>query len=267
MTSPLELSKSLPNLQKVYDTFDRTQRIMNKTIFTQNRLRNSSNHYQNAVTLSGTKKTKFLHVATEETGSKVPHGLWDVAVPTALENWPSGSSKWSGTGLFVETWRKGTGPSNDGKVGLCAHKPPDDYSYDVVNVGEITATLSKQGDSTFPFQKDHSKWAVTEGVSDGKWVCFGDKNRELSQDKRGGGAMCMMNDALHDVFSSSISVLGGDIWHSTTCSSSKKCSKSTQTCVKCNADCASGSSTRKEGKYYCNTKDTDCAISPPGAEK
>jgi len=265
-TSPNDLSaSSFPNLQKVYDTFDRTQRIMNKTIFTQNRLRNSSNHYQNAVTLSGStsKKTKFLHVATEETGSKVPHGLWDVAVPTALERWPSGSSQWNGKGLFVETWRKGSGPSNDGKVGLCAHKAPDDYSYDVVNVGEMKATLSKQGDSTFPFQKDHSKWAVTEGTSS-PWICFGDKNRELSQDKRGGGAMCFVNQQLHDTFSESISVLGGDIWHSTKCTKGGKCSKATQTCVLCDSECAGGSSTRKEGEYYCDTQDTDCGLKPPG---
>ena len=263
-TKPTDIDSSLTNLQKVYETFDRGQRIMNKTIFTQNRLHNASSHYQTAATLIGTKGTKFLHVATEETGSKVPHGLWDVAVPNALNNWPSGSGKWKGKGLFVETWRKGTGPSNDGKVSICAAKDPS-FEYNVINVGKLTASLSKTGDSSFPFQKDHSKWAVSED-SASAWVCIGDKNRELSQDKRGGGALCVADQRLHSIFSNAISVLGGDIWHSTTCSSSKKCSKVTQTCVLCDATCAAGSSSRKEGKYYCDTQDTDCGLKPPGKD-
>jgi len=260
-TKPTDVSSSLTNLQKVYDTFDRDQRIMNKTIFTQNRIRNASSHYQSAATLIGTKSTKFLHVATEETGSKVPHGLWDTAVPNAFNNWPSGSTKWKGKGLFVETWRKGSGPSNDGKVSICKAKSSS-FDYNVVNVGSLTATLSKAGDSSFEFQKDHSKWAVSEDSSTA-WVCFGDKNRELSQDKRGGGALCMVDKNLHATFSSAISVLGGDIWHGTTCSASKKCKKTTQTCVKCDTECASGSSSRKEGNYYCDTQDSDCGLKPP----
>ena len=260
-TKPTDVSSSLTNLQKVYDTFDRDQRIMNKTIFIQNRIRNASSHYQSAATLIGTKSTKFLHVATEETGSKVPHGLWDTAVPNAFNNWPSGSTKWKGKGLFVETWRKGSGPSNDGKVSICKAKSSS-FDYNVVNVGSLTATLSKAGDSSFEFQKDHSKWAVSEDSSTA-WVCFGDKNRELSQDKRGGGALCMVDKNLHATFSSAISVLGGDIWHGTTCSASKKCKKTTQTCVKCDTECASGSSSRKEGNYYCDTQDSDCGLKPP----
>ena len=91
-----------------------------------------------------------------------------------------------------------------------------------------------------------------------------DKNRELSQDKRGGGALCVLDKGLHSMLSGAISVLGGDIWHTTTCSSSKKCKKKTQTCVKCDADCAAGSSSRHEGRYYCDTQDSDCGLKPPG---
>lgn len=34
---------------------------------------------------------------------------------------------------------------------------------------------------------DHSKWCVT---ADGDWICIADMNREESQMKRGGGAIC-----------------------------------------------------------------------------
>jgi hypothetical protein len=270
---PTDISSSLDNLQKVFDYFDLPTSTVNKTIFDQNRLRNASALYQSAATLVGTDHTKFLHVATEPTGSTKPHSLWTDAVPRALNVFPSdelraseeeeegaseGTSSTEISGLFVETWRKGNGPSNDGKVSVCRGSKSG-YDYDVVNVGEVLATSSKTGDATFSFQKDHSKWAVTEG-SRSKWLCIGDKNRELSQDKRGGGAMCVENAALHAAFRGAIGVLGGDIWHGTKCSGAGgHCSKKTQTCVKCGDGCPN-----TQGDWYCDTQDTDCGIKPPG---
>jgi len=254
---PKDVDGNLGNLQKVFDTFDREEMVMNKTAFDAVRLRNQTSQYQNTLTMLGTEKRAFMHVATEPTGSQVPHALWNDAVPRAIKGADSlGKQGRQGNelkGLFVETWRKGNGPSNDGKVSICA-KSSKDYDYNVVNIGAVKAGK----DLRFEFSKDHSKWAVTE---DSNWLCIGDKNREIAQDKRGGGAMCTQHTELHRVFSRAIGKLSGDIWHSTKCSAKSKCKKDTQRCVKCSADCANGSG-REEGAYYCNTQDTNCGIKP-----
>ncbi|KAM8875151.1 deoxyribonuclease-2-alpha-like isoform 2-T2 [Spinachia spinachia] len=48
---------------------------------------------------------------------------------------------------------------------------------------------------------DHSKWCVT---LDGNWTCIADMNREESQMKRGGGAICIENFTVARAFSSII---------------------------------------------------------------
>ena len=61
--------------------------IMNKTIFTQIRLRNRTALPERHHTC-WREVDQVVHVAAEQTGSKVPHGLWDDAVPNALSHWP-----------------------------------------------------------------------------------------------------------------------------------------------------------------------------------
>ncbi|XP_028300993.1 deoxyribonuclease-2-alpha-like isoform X2 [Gouania willdenowi] len=49
----------------------------------------------------------------------------------------------------------------------------------------------------FNFTQDHSKWSVTV---DGSWTCIADMNREESQMKRGGGAICTDNPVVGKAF-------------------------------------------------------------------
>lgn len=47
----------------------------------------------------------------------------------------------------------------------------------------------------FKRSQDHSKWAVsTEAAAPGAgggWVCVGDINRNVAEEKRGGGTVCL----------------------------------------------------------------------------
>jgi deoxyribonuclease-2 len=45
----------------------------------------------------------------------------------------------------------------------------------------------------WPETKDHAKWGITLGTD---WVCVGDLNRMISQDKRGGGTIAFRNTAV-----------------------------------------------------------------------
>eukprot|EP00828_Plagiopyla_frontata_P000557 TRINITY_DN0_c1948_g1_i2.p3 TRINITY_DN0_c1948_g1~~TRINITY_DN0_c1948_g1_i2.p3 ORF type:complete len:114 (+),score=14.60 TRINITY_DN0_c1948_g1_i2:3-344(+) len=48
---------------------------------------------------------------------------------------------------------------------------------------------------------DHAKWAIS-ATGDSPFVCSGDLNKMLSQNKRGGNYMCMQNTNLWKLFSS-----------------------------------------------------------------
>lgn len=83
--------------------------------------------------------------------------------------------------LLVQFWKLSTGvlPSN------CSG------DWKVKNVNYI------QPGQSFAFKnsKDHSKWAVSPGPagssgSGGGWVCVGDINRNMAEEKRGGGTVC-----------------------------------------------------------------------------
>jgi deoxyribonuclease-2 len=47
----------------------------------------------------------------------------------------------------------------------------------------------------WPSTKDHAKWAAAF-KNEGNWVCISDINREITQGKRGGAAICFQNDKL-----------------------------------------------------------------------
>ena len=84
--------------------------------------------------------------------------------------------------LDVETWRRGKLPdTNDCDGDHCI----EDTLY--VNLEPLGV------DCEWHYTKDHSKWAVSET---GDWVCVADINRQTSQEKRGGGAICFRNEPL-----------------------------------------------------------------------
>jgi len=90
--------------------------------------------------------------------------------------------------LNIESWRRGAVPSNeDSRVGL-----------DVADVPGVD--LSPLGlDVAWPYTHDHAKWAVSKDPS---WVCVADLNRQVSQEKRGGGALCFQEPRLWNNLSS-----------------------------------------------------------------
>jgi deoxyribonuclease-2 len=93
---------------------------------------------------------------------------------------------WSGlvapsltTNMIVQTWRNGDGRN------IPASCSKDGYKYEIFNMLSISGTpIGCDWKST----KDHSKWSVSADIG---FVCFGDINRQYSQYKRGGGALCM----------------------------------------------------------------------------
>lgn len=61
------------------------------------------------------------------------------------------------------------------------------YLFNNININQV----SLGPDVTWPETKDHSKWAIA--TSGAPIFCIGDNNRQYSQEKRGGGAVCGQN--------------------------------------------------------------------------
>lgn len=87
-----------------------------------------------------------------------------------------------GVNLDVETWRRGTLPQTEDNDG--AHDVEDTL---YVNLEPLEVNCE------WHYTKDHSKWAVSETEH---WVCVADINRQTSQEKRGGGAICFQHELL-----------------------------------------------------------------------
>ncbi|HYN89228.1 MAG TPA: deoxyribonuclease II family protein, partial [Ardenticatenaceae bacterium] len=89
-----------------------------------------------------------------------------------------------GCDLDVESWRRGAIPAAE----------DSDQQHDVVDA--LTIDLQPLG-VPYAWQnaKDHAKWAATLGGND-DWVCVADINRQVSQSKRGGGAICFRESRL-----------------------------------------------------------------------
>ncbi|HEX4557511.1 MAG TPA: deoxyribonuclease II family protein [Xanthobacteraceae bacterium] len=84
--------------------------------------------------------------------------------------------------MDVETWIRGPIPPTLDSDGV--HKTFDIKFVDLRPLGAKWA---------WPESKDHAKWGIT---LQGNWVCVGDINRMISQQKRGGGTIAFQNAAL-----------------------------------------------------------------------
>jgi len=98
-------------------------------------------------------------------------------------------------GLFTETWQNGGGDIGSN----CTAE------YRVYNIANVTLMT----DMAFSNRDDHSKWAVSnettaDGNQSGNWICIGDINRQKTQFFRGGGTVCMQNEAVWKTFRDSI---------------------------------------------------------------
>ena len=102
------------------------------------------------------------------------------------------------TSMFVETWRRGAGGPLESSCKA---------NYKVYNINIMKLNFDKK--SKFPdsgewsYISDHSKW----GMSDNSLtpvVCIGDVNRMESQNKRGGGTVCIKDQDIWNVWRNSI---------------------------------------------------------------
>ncbi|KAL3266231.1 hypothetical protein HHI36_010412 [Cryptolaemus montrouzieri] len=119
------------------------------------------------VLLNSLQGTNFISFAKSKNFGKDLYEDW---VAPALQS-----------SLLVETWPDGPGRlSSD-----CTKK------FKVQNVETISMV---QTNVTFNTTHDHSKWAVSFPEDDTFWICVGDINRAESQEKRGGGTVCLKNE-------------------------------------------------------------------------
>jgi deoxyribonuclease-2 len=84
--------------------------------------------------------------------------------------------------MDVETWIRGKIPPPLDSDGI--HKTFDVKYIDLSPLGVPY---------TWPETHDHAKWGITV---DSDWVCVGDINRMVSQEKRGGGTIAFRNQKL-----------------------------------------------------------------------
>lgn len=84
--------------------------------------------------------------------------------------------------LQVETWRRGTVPTTEGADG---ESDVQDVLY--INLESLNV------DYEWHYTKDHAKWASS---LKNNWICVADINRQTSQEKRGGGAICFQHPQL-----------------------------------------------------------------------
>jgi len=86
--------------------------------------------------------------------------------------------------LDVESWRRGKIPST-----IDSNKKDDIEDVIDIDFGPLGFPYA------WPETKDHAKWATSlKGNAD--WICIADINRQESQSKRGGGAICFQHPAL-----------------------------------------------------------------------
>jgi deoxyribonuclease-2 len=87
-----------------------------------------------------------------------------------------------GSNIDVETWRRGTVPPNE-------DSDNKDTTTDILYIDLEELGIPYE----WHYTKDHAKWGISETVD---WICVADINRQTSQEKRGGGAICFQNKKL-----------------------------------------------------------------------
>jgi len=108
-----------------------------------------------------------------------------------VELWDDVVEPYYKSGMYVESWMNGA--DSNKMPSVCNGK------YHTLNVRQVTAT----SDISWTETKDHSKWAITTD-NDTNVFCIGDINRQFSQAKRGGGAVCSGIVTIWKSFSSMI---------------------------------------------------------------
>ncbi|ETN79067.1 hypothetical protein NECAME_10069 [Necator americanus] len=101
------------------------------------------------------------------------------------------------TPMAVETWRNGKGTKIRTKCNRIGVRP-NSFLIKVYNIN-----LVKLPGKSFASTKDHSKWGVSTNET-APVVCIGDVNRQESQFKRGGGAVCVEDFKLWKTFYDSV---------------------------------------------------------------
>ena len=163
---------------------------------------------QQIFTLGGVALTQFAKSASWA------KDLWDDLV-----------SPFYSSPLAVETWRNGAGGRMSSICGTHGEKHFSEEVYQIAEV-QMSPDVSWKGTS------DHSKWCVSTtatGSGDArlKVTCVGDINRMCSQEGRGGGALCLVDQTRWSAFTAAISSLEG-------CYSVDPClSASTDSCYWC----------------------------------
>lgn len=99
--------------------------------------------------------------------------------------------------LYVETWRNGIGTP------LQSDCPEDKHQVNNIKLMKLVPADSGKAMFSWPYLMDHSKWAITDTQEEGV-VCLADINRMASQFKRGGGAICVRDPEVWNVFSGTI---------------------------------------------------------------
>jgi len=92
-----------------------------------------------------------------------------------------------GDDMDVETWIRGAIPPTADSDGI--HKT---FDIKYINLGPLGAHWA------WPETSDHAKWGITINKP---WVCIGDINRMISQEKRGGGTIAFQNQILWQALS------------------------------------------------------------------
>lgn len=108
-----------------------------------------------------------------------------------------------GVNMDVETWIRGAIPSEQdsdapGAINLLGKT--EVFDINTIDFTPIGAPWK------WPETKDHAKWGI--GV-DADWVCVGDINRMISQEKRGGGAVAFQEQGLWAALAKTQSVKKG----------------------------------------------------------
>ena len=73
-----------------------------------------------------------------------------------------------------------------------------------MNIRRVAIEDDEYGNVNWKETQDHSKWAVSTSKSDQKIACIGDINRQMSQNRRPGGTVCIENEILWTAFTKAI---------------------------------------------------------------